>query len=70
MLKSTRKRTLTKAITWESFSTVLTAAISYPFTGSVCSSAALAVACLLVKILFYFQHECIWNSITWGKVEE
>jgi uncharacterized membrane protein len=64
---SSHKRSLTKAISWESISTVLTFVISCPFTDSICSSVNLAGACLLVKIVFYYQHERVWHQITWGK---
>jgi uncharacterized membrane protein len=64
------KRVLAKAVSWETFSTLLTGAIAYPFTNSIGTSIELAVACLAVKIVFYYQHERLWNQVTWGKSYE
>ncbi len=63
-------RSLAKATSWETISLVLTTAIAYPFTDSVCSSVELAVACLAVKIIFYYHHERIWHQIDWGKINK
>jgi uncharacterized membrane protein len=67
-LKSTKKRYIVKAVCWETFSTLLTMGIAYPFTGSIGSSASLALACLVVKMIFYYHHERTWQRSTWGKI--
>jgi uncharacterized membrane protein len=68
LLKSSKKRYIVKAACWETFSTLLTMGISYPFTGSLGSSASLAGVCLVVKMLCYYHHERRWQRSTWGKV--
>lgn len=64
---NTPKRVLAKATSWETISLVLTTLVAYPFTGSICTSFNLAVACLVIKILFYYHHERLWSRVTWGK---
>jgi uncharacterized membrane protein len=76
MLKAKKKkkdpshplRSLAKAVSWETISLVLTMLIAYPFTHSICSSVELALACLAIKIIFYYHHERVWHQIDWGKI--
>jgi uncharacterized membrane protein len=63
---NTPKRLIVKATSWETISLVLTTLVAYPFTSNLCTSVELALACLGIKILFYYQHEKIWHTIGWG----
>jgi uncharacterized membrane protein len=67
--KSHPKRSLAKATSWETISLLLTTAVAYPFTESICSSIQLACACFVVKIVFFYWHDRIWHQIPWGKIE-
>jgi|WetSurMetagenome_2_1015567.scaffolds.fasta_scaffold03042_2 uncharacterized membrane protein len=64
---SSPKRSLAKATSWESISTILTAGICYPFTANLFSSIEIAGVCLFVKIVFFYMHERAWHKVNWGK---
>ncbi len=60
-------RSLTKAISWEIISLVLTSCIAYPFFGTIGKSISLAMICFVVKVVFYYLHERLWHQIPFGK---
>lgn len=64
---SKRRRSLLKAISWETFSFFLTLIIVYLFTGDVKLTVELTVTCQLIKTFFFYSHERIWHQIHWGK---
>jgi uncharacterized membrane protein len=64
---SNPKRTLAKAISWESISTVVTMAIAYLFIGNLECSVALALTCLVAKVILFYYHDRLWHSVSWGK---
>ena len=61
------RRSLMKAISWESFSFILTSIIIYLFTGDKRLTIELTVTCQLIKVFFFYLHERIWHQIPWGK---
>lgn len=67
MQKTSRQRSLVKAITWESISTFITIGVAYLFTSCITSSISLSITCLVVKVIFYYYHERLWIKSTWGK---
>ena len=64
---SKRRRSIVKALCWESFSLILTLIIVYMFTGDVKLTVELAVTCQLIKTVFFYLHERIWHRTSWGK---
>jgi uncharacterized membrane protein len=60
-------RSLMKAISWESFSFILTSIIVYLFTGDKRLTIELTVTCQLIKVFFFYLHERIWHRTSWGK---
>ena len=64
---STRKRTITKVLSWESFSTTVCFGIAYMMFGNVGCCAVFAVICFLVKLVLFYGHERIWHQVSWGK---
>ena len=64
---STKTRTAVKALGWESFSFVLTLLISLLVTGSLTEATELTVALFVLKVLFLFLYERVWQRIRWGK---
>jgi uncharacterized membrane protein len=63
---SKHRRSLAKAIGWESFSLLLTLVIVYLYTGDMKLTVELAVTCQLIKTFFFYLHERIWHRISWG----
>lgn len=64
---SKRRRSIVKALCWESFSFILTLIIVYLFTGNMKLTVELAVTCQLIKTFFFYLHERIWYRIDWGR---
>ena len=58
-----KRRILLKAISWESFSWLLTLGIAYLYTGSLGESSSLATVCLGLKIVCFYAHELIWERV-------
>ena len=54
---------LKKTISWRVVAAVADVAIAYAFTGSVALSGALALTGSVVKSLFYFTHEMVWDAL-------
>ena len=61
------KRSLMKSLSWRLTAMILTAGIVYVLTGSVHWAAIAGGADFVLKILAYFVHERIWNSIDYGR---
>ena len=54
---------LKKTISWRVVAAAADIAIAYAFTGSVALSGALALTGSVVKSLFYFSHEMVWDAL-------
>jgi uncharacterized membrane protein len=65
--RSTPLRTLVKSVGWESFSFVLTLLISWIVTQSWGEATELTVALFVLKVMFLFLYERVWQRILWGK---
>lgn len=63
----TKRRSLVKAITWRTIGTLDTITISYFLTGQIKTALSIGGIEIFTKMLLYFFHERIWNSIKWGK---
>ena len=66
-MTSTHARTFVKAVTWETFSFFLTAAVGYWVTGSVAQCSQIAIMLLFMKIACLYVHDRAWKSVKWGK---
>jgi uncharacterized membrane protein len=63
-------RTTTKTITYRLAGSGLTFILAYIFTGEIIISASISIAEFLLKPMFYWIHERVWNTIKWGKNKE
>ncbi len=71
MPRSSKKRSLVKALTWRVTATADTFLISYlvilKSDFSVLETAGLIAALeVITKVTIYYFHERIWNSLSWG----
>jgi uncharacterized membrane protein len=64
---STKTRTAVKALGWESFSFILTLLVSLMVTGDIGEASTLTVYLFVLKVLFLFLYERVWQRIRWGK---
>jgi uncharacterized membrane protein len=60
-------RSAVKAISWRILGTLDTIVISWLITGKIALALSIGGIELITKMVLYFFHERIWNSIKWGK---
>ncbi|WP_152286357.1 DUF2061 domain-containing protein [Flavicella marina] len=60
-------RSLLKAISWRVVGTVDTLIVSLFITGEVGTASAIAGVDFVTKMILYFFHERVWNTIKWGR---
>lgn len=60
-------RSIAKTISWRIIGTLDTIVISWILTGQVKTALAIGSVELVTKMILYFGHERIWNSINFGK---
>lgn len=61
------KRSIAKSISWRIVGTIDTIIISWIVTGTLKLAFSIGMVELVTKMVLYFFHERIWNSIKWGK---
>ncbi|MDC6384223.1 DUF2061 domain-containing protein [Flagellimonas taeanensis] len=61
------KRSIAKSISWRIVGTIDTIIISWIVTGTLTLAFSIGMVELVTKMVLYFFHERIWNSIKWGK---
>ena len=67
MPKDSRRRSLTKTITWRIIASLDTILLAFLITGSLGIAVAIGGTEVLTKLLLYYFHERIWNRISWGR---
>ena len=65
-MNETRMRSLAKAVTYRATGTCATIAIALAVTGRWPTSLAIGGIELATKILLYWLHERVWNTVEWG----
>jgi len=68
-LEETKKRSLSKAMTWRIVAVIDLGIISYLITGSWQKTTLITLLFNLIQIVFYYFHERVWNRISWGKTK-
>ena len=61
------KRSVAKTLSWRIVGTVGTILISWLLTGTLTLALSIGAVELITKMILYFVHERVWNSIKWGK---
>jgi len=61
------KRSLVKTITWRVIGTLDTVIITWLITRTLAIAFSVGAIELVSKMVLYFLHERVWNSIKWGK---
>ena len=65
--KETRKRSITKSVTFRILVIVSDLIIVYVLTHRVIDTVAITVFTNVASTIFYFLHERLWNNIGWGR---
>ncbi|MBU3821325.1 DUF2061 domain-containing protein [Flavobacteriaceae bacterium XHP0103] len=60
-------RSVVKSISWRIIGTLDTILISWVITGKLALAFSIGSVELVTKMVLYFFHERVWNSIKWGK---
>ena len=60
-------RSVVKAISWRIIGTLDTILISWFITGKLELAFSIGSIELVTKMVLYFFHERIWNTIKWGR---
>ncbi len=60
-------RSVVKSISWRIVGTIDTILISWIITGTLSLAFSIGAVELVTKMVLYFFHERIWNTINWGK---
>jgi uncharacterized membrane protein len=63
----THTRSVLKAISWRTLGTLDTFAISWFMTGRIEVAGSIAGLEIITKIAWYYLHERLWASVTWGR---
>jgi adenylylsulfate kinase len=62
-----KRRSIVKAITWRIFALLITIIVSFAILGSWSVSIAIGISSNLLKTMFYYIHERLWERTNWGK---
>ena len=65
----TKKRSITKALSWRLLAFFLLSVISYAVTGSIKESSEITVAYHTVQVFLFFLHERFWITLRWGRTK-
>ncbi|PKQ46448.1 DUF2061 domain-containing protein [Confluentibacter flavum] len=60
-------RSIAKSISWRIIGTIDTMIISWIITGKLNTALLIGGVEVVTKMVLYFFHERIWNSVKWGK---
>ncbi|MGB3776169.1 MAG: DUF2061 domain-containing protein [Leeuwenhoekiella sp.] len=60
-------RSVAKSVSWRIVGTMDTILISWIVTGALTLAFSIGAIELETKMVLYFFHERIWNTITWGR---
>ncbi|MBT3016155.1 MAG: DUF2061 domain-containing protein [Candidatus Thiodiazotropha sp. (ex Lucina aurantia)] len=60
-------RSLAKAVSWRVTGSIDTILLSWFFTGSLTTAAAIGLTEVVTKMVLYYLHERIWNRIPLGR---
>lgn len=62
-----RKRSIAKAISWETFSNAVCLGLAYAIFGDIGDCLVFTAVCFAVKLVLFYYHDCLWHRIRWGK---
>jgi len=66
-MDDTKKRSITKTITWRIIAFSSTIIITYLFLGNFKQSLMVTILLNVTAIVLYYIHERIWNLLNWER---
>ena len=70
MFRETGTRSLMKMITFRIGATFITVVLVYIFVGEIKIAISIGILETIIKMVFYYFHERIWDKVEMGRVEE
>ena len=70
MMRTTRMRSMVKALTWMTVATISGFILVYLLTQNLTLGLVFASVNFTVKSVLYYIHERGWDVVKWGKVLE
>ena len=64
---STRKRSIVKAISWETISNAICLGLAYLMFGNFGGCLLFTGVCFVLKLGLFYYHDRIWHQIPFGK---
>ena len=58
-----QRRTLVKTVSWKVIATTITMLVALSYTSNLAFSLGIGFAVNLIKAVFYYLHERVWNKI-------
>jgi len=68
-MRETRMRGFAKVFSWRITGTVDTILITFLLTDSIAISFSIGGVEVFTKIILYYFHERLWNTISWGELK-
>jgi uncharacterized membrane protein len=65
--EDTKKRSISKAVTWSILGAFITIAIAYILTVPIKTAISIGIIEIFTRLIIYFLHERVWNKVIWGK---
>ena len=67
-MRDSHSRSFVKGVSWRALGTIDTITLSYIVTGNITDSIKIGVTEVLTKIVLYYLHERVWDTIAFGRV--
>ena len=67
-MRDSHSRSFVKGVSWRALGTIDTITLSYIVTGSISSSLKIGFTEVLTKIVLYYLHERVWDTIPFGRI--
>lgn len=65
----TKRRTICKAITWQTSGLIVMSLIGYAMTGSFEAATGFAFIVAGLGAVLFVLHERLWSRVAWGQIQ-
>ena len=63
------RRSVFKAVSWRIIATFTTTGIAWMVTDSIIFASEIGILDCIIKLIFYYYHERMWNNISFGRIK-
>jgi uncharacterized membrane protein len=65
-MNESRKRSITKSLTWRVICIIVSILTAYALTGKMDVAVAIGTVYNIITMILYYFHERFWNKVKWG----